>query len=213
MSNGQDQSMNESISALMDGEASEIELHRVLKESETSQEVRDTWSRYHMVGAVLKGENDKIGNIDLSSSISAAIANEQTVVQRHFWRDGLAKTAIAASVAFAFVVGVQQFNTDQVSSDDAIAIAPNNAVVPEGFEQPNINARTVSFGQAEVNPGPFSFSMPSNSEVEQKILVDESQLNDHVNRILLKHAQHTSANGALGVIPYARVNYIEAVQE
>jgi sigma-E factor negative regulatory protein RseA len=67
----------ESVSALMDGETSEIELHRILKEvgidqdqqMDSSDSVRGIWQRYHMVSASIAGE--PVDKIDLSASIAA----------------------------------------------------------------------------------------------------------------------------------------------
>ena len=50
------QTLAESISALMDNQASELELQRILKASEQDPAVKATWARYQIVGAALRGE-------------------------------------------------------------------------------------------------------------------------------------------------------------
>lgn len=56
MANTPNDILKESISALVDGETDDFDLRRVLKEAETSPAVRETWRRYHLIGAALRGE-------------------------------------------------------------------------------------------------------------------------------------------------------------
>ncbi len=114
--------LRESLSALVDDQASELELHRILKESESSSEIRATWARYQLVSAALKGETPSGEYVDLSSRISDAIADESPLHQVD--REGVAgaahqgkkwwglvgRFAIAASVAGAVVMVAQQIN-------------------------------------------------------------------------------------------------------
>ena len=39
-----------SLSAVIDGEADEFELRRVLDEVDKNEELRSTWERYHLIG-------------------------------------------------------------------------------------------------------------------------------------------------------------------
>lgn len=48
--------LKESMSAVMDGEADEFELRRVLDEVNGNPELLQTWQRYHAIGAHLSGE-------------------------------------------------------------------------------------------------------------------------------------------------------------
>ena len=61
--------LGESVSALMDGEATEFETHRILKEvgdtSGARDSARDKWRRYQMASSVMTGE--PVSKIDLSS--------------------------------------------------------------------------------------------------------------------------------------------------
>jgi len=71
------QQLDESLSALMDGEASEMELRRILKSSDADKESIDKrWMRYHLASDAMRGEVELPSVMDLSSSISAAIADE-----------------------------------------------------------------------------------------------------------------------------------------
>ena len=48
--------LKESLSAVMDGEADEFEIRRVLDEATSDAELRGVWERYHLIGSVLRGE-------------------------------------------------------------------------------------------------------------------------------------------------------------
>ena len=64
MSKGQEK-LKESLSALMDNEASEFEFRRILKESEANPELKQKWERFHMLSAAIRGELDNRINAGL----------------------------------------------------------------------------------------------------------------------------------------------------
>ncbi len=45
---------NDELSALMDGEATELEMHRVLRSAVDDPEVAAKWQRYHLASAILR---------------------------------------------------------------------------------------------------------------------------------------------------------------
>src|SRR5690625_5430743 len=59
-------SLAESISALADNEASPLELHRLLKASESDPEVKSTWSRYQLISAAMRRDLPEIQTGDLA---------------------------------------------------------------------------------------------------------------------------------------------------
>jgi sigma-E factor negative regulatory protein RseA len=78
-----DDRLKESISALLDNEADELEIRRILKESDNG-ELRSLWGRYNKVSDVLSSGrqvHDQYSSldIDISSRISQAIDNEDPV--------------------------------------------------------------------------------------------------------------------------------------
>jgi sigma-E factor negative regulatory protein RseA len=48
--------LKESLSAVIDGEADEFELRRVLDEVSRNEQLASSWERYHIIGSVLRGE-------------------------------------------------------------------------------------------------------------------------------------------------------------
>lgn len=80
MANTPNDILKESISALVDGETDDFDLRRVLKEAETSPAVRETWRRYHLIGAALRGElrdsNSSAHDNSQSQGISQVTGND-----------------------------------------------------------------------------------------------------------------------------------------
>ena len=76
MSNNNAQ-IKESLSALMDGQADELEVRRVLKEISENDELRDTWRRHQMAAAAMRRELPE-QVVDYSVAIRAAIEDEQS---------------------------------------------------------------------------------------------------------------------------------------
>ncbi len=106
----------ESLSALLDNEADDLEIRRVLKYCEQNPALLETWERFSLVQALLHEPAVPV-SADLALAISAQIAEEPLAVSAHSvkpaigkpsnWQQYFAKVAIAASVALVFIVAVQ----------------------------------------------------------------------------------------------------------
>lgn len=111
------------LSALVDSQADVNDLNQVI----ASEENKDTWSRYHLIGDVMRDEASQI-DLDLVGKIEAAIDEEPTVVslaahrsfkqrvmqsaivqQSSRWIGKGAQFAVAASVALVTVISVQEY--------------------------------------------------------------------------------------------------------
>ncbi len=112
-----DLSEQESLSALMDNEADELELRRILKSCAQKPELMATWERYHLVQSLLHGAARPVSPA-LSQRITAQIAAESapkhvSTLRFTGWQQNFSKLAIAASVAIIFTVAVQtNFSSD-----------------------------------------------------------------------------------------------------
>jgi len=109
------EALQESLSAVMDNEADELELRRVISALEDPQ-VRATWARYQVARAVM--HKDLLDpHLDLSAAVSAAIVGDSTPAletTRGAWRS-LGRLAVAASVTVAVLAGVRLYNQDDVA--------------------------------------------------------------------------------------------------
>jgi sigma-E factor negative regulatory protein RseA len=117
-------SNEESLSALMDGAATELELHRLLGECANQPALRQQWLRYQLVSAALHQQP-----IATKTSLQFADAVRQAIEeggvmpkQSSRWQVNgriFSRVAIAASVALVVVVGAQWH---QQSSSTAVLV-------------------------------------------------------------------------------------------
>lgn len=131
------QAGNEALSALLDGEADELELRRLLKsldsDTENAEELLLQWQRYHLAQDVLHDRGVPV-TATLASRISQQLELEQDYQgEKNIpaavsgWQNTLSKMAIAASVAAVFVVALQ-INPNPGVSDPTIA---NSEAAPQ----------------------------------------------------------------------------------
>lgn len=131
------------------------------------------------------------------------------------WMANSAKVAVAAGVAFAFLLGVQGGNDLSVSPIQ-VASSVNDpgpsASVPEGFELPPLNARTVSTSSSFVSKSsPVLQSNVVLSELDKQAVNQEFE--KRLNSLMLEHTQSVSVNGAMSVLPYTRVVDLDAAKD
>lgn len=229
MSHGNHQQrLNESLSALMDGEASELEIQRLLKESDGSgSSLQECWSRYQLAGNVLRGEKVAPVDLGLAASISAAIADEPCLAEpaqpsaandssetgRSRWWRPLSRGAVAATVAFAAVLGVQQIQSPQPGGDmlaevERPAQQPvQSSPQPSGFLVPTLNTRAVSTAPQFVPEQRVGSPSP------QVQMVPSPELMRHLNRVMIEHSEQAARVGSQGMVPFARATYGERPPE
>ena len=135
--------LRESLSAIVDDEADEFELRRVLDEVNKNPELKAAWERYHLMGAVMREEVRTVdGNLRerVWSALEIDATGEAGVVRSEIDEAGeappvatrkLGRTtgfAVAATVAAAFVFGGLQL----LDNPDAPApvIAGTTAAAP-----------------------------------------------------------------------------------
>ena len=213
-----DTSLKESVSALVDGESNDMDLQRVLNavsdDSSSREELRESWQRYQTIGSVMRGDYQHTKSLDISESLRLALEEEKVIENKpssHFWKNLTGKTAIAATVAFAVVLGVQQYSgvSDAPAGTESVAGVKSGAVVPQGFDQPNVNTQTVSASQNRIDG---SFNAKPLSGYSASELNNEELMRERLDQLLLLHAKKSSESSSLGVLPYARTNQLEDSQ-
>ena len=145
MSQNDSENISETISALLDNEADDLELRRFLKSCEQDPILLETWERYCLVQAALH-ETAQPVSANLSQRIAAQIELEgplsavPVAPAQSSWKEGITKMAIAASVAAVFLVAMQV----SLDSDPAIpAIAGQPAESTESLATPSSEAATL----------------------------------------------------------------------
>ena len=206
----------ESVSALVDGEASEIELHRILKQLDADhanqdQSVGSKWSRYQSVSQAMAGS--PLGGVDISESVSSAIAEEPTyastllpTVKSKLYTMG--RFAVAASVAFVAIIGVQQLNQvsplqPQTIDASFVASQPQDQLkgpasqYPAGF-QPNVQARTVNASNGvKLSSQPLIIKL-SSADIEA---LNDQRMRNYLNEITRNQSRAVATSVTQGVLP------------
>lgn len=115
------------LSAFMDGESVDNEVINAISKDKTLQE---TWSRYHLVRDILRGDTSKVIHMDIAQRVSEALQDEPLPFikenQPHpkswyklpFWKrlqpwfGHITQAGIAAAVSIAVIIGVQSANQE-----------------------------------------------------------------------------------------------------
>lgn len=191
--------MRESLSALMDDEADELELQRILTHIGDDPDLRQTWARYNAARSALNGHATGQLQADVSSRVRDAIAAGDSGKFRRGIRERLvrpvASFAVAASVAATVVIGGQQLA--QVSSDnpyDGNAVA-RGGVAPVGLVN-SLGATTV---QASYGTRAIPVLQPAARTAYKELARQRMEM------YLQEHAEHAALNSPHGLIPFARV--------
>jgi sigma-E factor negative regulatory protein RseA len=206
----------ESVSALVDGEASEIELHRILKQLDADhanqdQSVGSKWSRYQSVSQAMAGS--PLGGVDIFESVSSAIAEEPTyastllpTVKSKLYTMG--RFAVAASVAFVAIIGVQQLNQlsplqSQTIDASFVASQPQDQLkgpasqYPAGF-QPNVQARTANASNGvKLSSQPLIIKLTS-ADIEA---LNDQRMRNYLNEITRNQSRAVATSVTQGVLP------------
>ena len=215
-------SQSEALSALVDDEASEFELRRILKASEDDLQLKQEWQRYQLIGAAIRNDLPAVSYTDLSASISAAIAadsefdiRDESIVSKSagkiaaLWST-LGRVAVAASVAGAVVFGVQSYQSPLQTAGENITAAVSSSTpsgLPIGYGAPEMAARTVSAaGYRPATLGRQVDFVPRQSAPAQpKSNAYNAELQAYLNHLMLEHAEHAALNASRGMMPFARV--------
>jgi sigma-E factor negative regulatory protein RseA len=184
----------ENLSALVDGEngVSSSSNNLVLDAVKNDTELQLKWKSYHLIRDGLRQELPANINFDIADKIAQAIEAEPAILApKKTWRDlplvsnvvPFAKQggqmAIAASVAVAMIIGVQQLNQADVNQ-------PFNAAPPIPGIQGGLSP--VSFDQTR--------SIPNSGAVEQKRRIN-AYMTDHKQQLRFKTIQSVNDKSAI----------------
>jgi sigma-E factor negative regulatory protein RseA len=188
--------MRESLSALMDDEANELELERVLSRIGDDHDLRAAWGRFNGARDAMSGQSQSWSQLDISSQVSLALASEQGSQSNRWQRlmRPVASFAVAASVAATVVIGGQQLAQIGAGDDASRSVAAGVSAV--GFVN-SLGAMPVqaSYGTRSAVPALRPATRTAYSELARQRMTRYSQ----------EHAEHAALNTPQGLIPFARV--------
>ncbi|MEM6998847.1 MAG: RseA family anti-sigma factor [Pseudomonadota bacterium] len=183
------ESTKEHLSAYIDGEHDDKHL---VDELIRNEDMKKTWTRYHLIGDCLRDNlPDQISNDHISNNVQNSLQNEPTVLApktKRFDIKPLAGLAIAASVAMIAILGIQSGNELNPATSGSPAIATSDGSGVESF----------NFSEAQVLPAAVK-----QSDTPQHLT------NERLNEYLMNHNTYRSNGGVNGVLPYVRMVTIE----
>ncbi|WP_028633681.1 sigma-E factor negative regulatory protein [Pseudomonas parafulva] len=191
------EALQESLSAVMDNEADELELRRVLNAADEA-ETRATWSRYQVARAAMHKEL-LLPNLDIASAVSAALADEAVPVKvkQGPWRT-VGRLAVAASVTLAVLAGVRMYNQDDITGAELAAQQP----AQQGVTVPQAQGPAVLAGYSES-------SEQATGPMANGVLQNQAGWDQRLPGYLRQHAQESALKGTETALPYARAASLE----
>lgn len=167
---------NEFVSAMLDDEADEFEIRRVLGEIAGNSDLKSTWSRYHVISSVLKREGLSnleeldIGDAssgDIGSSFGRKTLGDRTLNRPWLRSRGTLLASLAAAIAvLAIIITINDEGTTQVELADTL-VMPDPIVTDD--------------------------RVPAESDIRR------------AEAYLIQHAQHVSMNSSAAPIPFVKV--------
>lgn len=179
----------EAFSALMDGEVTDLDLRRLLRDVDDAQ--GQTWARWHLARSFLHGHESAGVPPDFARQVQQAIQQES---QGGRVPGFLPRALVAASVAAATVVG-WQFYSGWSGQDN---------VMPVVAEVQDIKSPAA----AEVRP--LAEASLVSRQLQRRVSVQESRLtaapldHDQLRPMLIRHNEYTARFGSQGLAPNAR---------
>ncbi|MDQ7073909.1 MAG: sigma-E factor negative regulatory protein [Gammaproteobacteria bacterium] len=185
--------VNESLSALMDGESDAREQKHILNLMAESEQVdlKLRWGRYHLISDGVQGDVPLLST-NFAASVRDAIDNEpailapralRTILTRSTLLKGVAGFAIAASVALVSIVGLRSLQ-NEVGVDQQLAEQSQ----PLMLLQPRQDVRLVA--------APLQGTRWN---------LHRSAIEKRLNGYLATHTEHTVLGEVQGVVPYSRL--------
>lgn len=162
------------LSAFMDGESSPAETHQALLRLNQDAECRETWSTFHLIGDVMRG--DALMHEDFMTLFHARMESEPTQLapRRTQWRKyaGYGLSAAASVSAIAIVASL---------------VFTDNPLLPKQGEQIVVADPQRAATVQQVAPRPAA-------------VVTTGKLNEY----LMAHQEYSPSTAIQGVAPYVR---------
>ena len=186
----------EALSAVMDGEAQDLEVLRTLDNVAGDPLLRDRWQRHHRVRDALRGKFVSGIEIDVSRRVLEELEALKPMSRNPLW-----SMAVAASVTLAVVTGGQQLLSPSKAGSSAPVVSElGSAVVPVLGAQP-VQA---SLG-SKLPPGPAQQSVAAQESSQNIAVVYDRLARDRYRVFNRRHAAAAAYTHPAPYISYVRV--------
>jgi sigma-E factor negative regulatory protein RseA len=193
-------SLDEKISALVDGELDDFGQQAAISALSRDESQRQRWERYHVISDTLQRNMAPAMDPQFSTRVMQALESEPAILVpkpkksqetpsgQSSWTRRVAGLAVAASVAMIGVFGVQTMNQQ------------NPAMAPTMSGQP-IAKLSIPQGKPQL----AQQVAESTSPLSQADAAHQRYLGQHLNKYLVDHSQRAAQARVQGVMPYARI--------
>ena len=189
---------HEKLSAFMDGELDDSGLVDSIK---NDSESLAKWRSYHVIRSGLRKEASVMPEFDITAQVAAALEQEPTVLApKSKWKSlpvvnkvvpflrQSGQLAVAASVAAAVILGVQQVNQQPAAEEPFTTF--QTPVIPG---MPQANMAPVSLEQSNIVPNNRAGDSDALLQKRRQI---NALLADHEQQLKLKQAEEQSQRAA-----------------
>ena len=195
LENSRGRPFEESLSALLDNEADDLEIRRLLKNTPQDKELEQTWRRFNLVSSIL--HHEEVAHVSAATSqrifdaldaedAYSAIESKPVITSVGTLWKGVGRMAIAASVALAAFISFQNF-LDQPAGTAPVAV--QSAPISEAVQVADTNKSSVEFDAAAqqrlnqyIDSASIQYTDDSSARPQFNILED-SRLIRQVNQI------------------------------
>jgi sigma-E factor negative regulatory protein RseA len=140
----------ESLSALIDGEASEIEIHRLVRDFRSDESLTLSWAAYQNISSTLRAGRGSVSTehhqqlfIRITDAIESEDSHSIELKKAALPRTVIAgSVALAASMVVAIFIGIQP-PSETVALDDAVPRAAVTGIVSSN-QSPALDVQTVT---------------------------------------------------------------------
>lgn len=198
----------EALSAFLDGETSELEARRVMRDLDGCQ--LDTLSRWQLARDVLHGQASQMVPGGFNARLAEALAAESKPGKRAGMIGGFARVAVAASVAAATVIGWQYWNEPSEMGDarPAVAVSAANDAESESNASVAEQPLTRPFGQTSLVAQEFGPAARQRQQAQARTVSASQQ--PWMNAMMLRHSEFAARHSGQGMMPYARLVSMDA---
>jgi sigma-E factor negative regulatory protein RseA len=211
------ETLRQSLSALVDQEATEFEARKVVDATKTRSDLRSYWASCQAISSTMRG--DSLPNSSLLDRINAeldGVAEAKPIVNAsyhqadphvtflpakevfpHRFAALTSQLAIAASIAFAVIIGVKV--VAPVDTQPSAAVAEPLEVIK--FQMP-VQKVTVSVDGMTSQKSVVERRPVARILTEQDI---KQLVSNRLNPYLIRHAENTAVIGGTSVLPLARI--------
>lgn len=196
----------ETLSAFLDGETSEFETRRVMRDLDARE--LETLSRWQLASDVLHGQATRVVPSAFNARLSEALAAESKPGKRAGVIGGFARVAVAASVAAATVIGWQYWNEPSERGLARQVVAVNAANDAEVEPLSAGQRLTRPLGQTSLVADEIGRPRSGSGQQAHSRTMITSQ--PWVNAMLLRHSEFAARHSGQSMMPYARLVSMDA---